>query len=137
MKSTFARKTPFKKKNTNIFAFRHAGCPLPCRLEPNFERLWLHEYATKFGKNLDLKSGDMWKSKIEWSGWFSKNNVTLVFMEMESKLDPSNMCLILWMAWSSWCMLTIPDRLIWVTQLNIQLKVKNNFAQSLNFKGFF
>ena len=59
MKSTFARKTPFKKKNTNIFAFQHAGCPLPCRLEPNFERLLQYIYATKFGKNLDLKSGDM------------------------------------------------------------------------------
>ena len=27
--------------------------------QQNFERLWLHEYATKFGKNLDLKLGDM------------------------------------------------------------------------------
>ena len=79
MKSTFARKTPFKKKNTNIFAFRHAGCPLPCRLEPNFERPPKHEYATKFGKILDLKSGNKWKSKIESSSWFSKNNITLLF----------------------------------------------------------
>ena len=56
MKSTFARKTPFKKKNTNIFAFRHAGCPLPCRLEPNFERLL--QYTVDAGYSSQLGNSD-------------------------------------------------------------------------------
>ena len=50
LKSTLTHKTQVKKKFGVIFAFRHAGCPLPRWLPENFNRLAPCEYLTNFKK---------------------------------------------------------------------------------------
>ena len=50
MKSTLMHKTQVKKKIGVIFAFRHAGCPLPRWLPENFNRPAPCEYLTNFKK---------------------------------------------------------------------------------------
>ena len=79
MKSTFTRKTQFMKKNRFIFAFRHAGGPLPCSrpqfyfLSNQVELVIIFENFPRFGISVISTPSDQICSEN------SENNLTLIF----------------------------------------------------------